>query len=361
MQRTRFLTLWLVAALGAQDAPPKHASFWFGSYPDFLVQFDPTTDQVVRKIKYRNGMAWGIDLSQDQTRFFVTTGQQKKIEVIDRKKGEVIDEHDFDEPGFIVRVRTLLEWPGGAKWFVQIDRIKREPDRFSFEPTEWLLYDVADKKISKRLKRLPKVLGMRPRVSPDGKFWHAQNEDGDLVVVDPATDKEVAKVDLHTPAYGGAGGLRVRDDLFHGQNKAAYRMLFTMRDPVQRGRSTWGFVDIDLQKNAVASVQEWGVDPGTGWLRLARHKAVGVASGGGESRPNKTRLVTYDLTNGKKLHETFEQFRPRQSLSAIAPDGSKIYIGGAGSDFEVYDAELKHLKTVQFDGEIYGQIFVLDD
>jgi hypothetical protein len=354
-----------VAQGAAQDAAPAmgpRTSFWFGSYPDFLVQFDPVTDTVVKKVKFRHGMPWGIELSHDQQRFFVVTDQQKMVEVIDRKQGQVVDEHDFDEPGYIVRVRTLIEWPGAAKWFVQVDRIKREPDRFAFEPSEWLVYDVGAKKIDKRLKRLPKVLGFRPQVSPDGKFWHAQNEDGDLVVVDPSTEKAVATVDLHTPAYGGAGSLRVRDDLFFRRNKGAYRMLFTMRDPVQRNRTLWGTVDIDLKGNTVGPVQEWGADPGTSWLRMARHKKIAVASGGGgDQRQGKTRLATYDLTSGKKLHETFEQFRPRQSLSAIAPDGSKIYVGGAGSDFEVFDAELKKLKTVQFDGEIYGQVFVVED
>jgi hypothetical protein len=55
------------------------------------------------------------------------------------------------------------------------------------------------------------------------------------------------------------------------------------------------------------------------------------------------------------------QRRQSLTLSAIAPDGSKIYVGGAGSDFRVYDATtLKLLKVVEFDGEIQGQVFVVD-
>ena len=361
----------LVAPARAQDAAapaPKKSCFWFMSYPDFFVKFDPATDQVEKKIKFRHGMPWGATLSYDEQRFFVTTDRQTKIEVLDRAKGEIVDAHDFSENGFIVRLRGITEWPGGAKWFVRVERVKRELDRFSFEQPDILVYDVAGKKIEKRIKRLPKVLGSNPRVSPDGKFWHVQNDDGDLVVIDPATDKEVAKIDLHTPAYGGLGGIRVRgEDLLHGRDPKAAKLLYSMRDPVQKNRTLWGVLDVDFAKNEVVGMTEWGADPGVWGMRLAKNAPVGVASSGGfggggsGTEVRRQRLVTYDMTTGKRLRETYEQFRPRQMLAAIAPDGSKIYVGGAGSDFEVFDAELKKLKTVQFDGEIYGQIHVLDD
>ena len=40
--------------------------------------------------------------------------------------------------------------------------------------------------------------------------------------------------------------------------------------------------------------------------------------------------------------------------------GDKVYMGVAGSDFEVFDAQLKRLKTVELDGEIVGRIHVID-
>jgi hypothetical protein len=70
--------------------------------------------------------------------------------------------------------------------------------------------------------------------------------------------------------------------------------------------------------------------------------------------------MLFDLTNGKKLVEVQEEFRPRRSLVAISPDADKIYIGVAGSDFEVFDAQLKRLGTVECEGEIVGRIHVVD-
>lgn len=48
-------------------------------------------------------------------------------------------------------------------------------------------------------------------------------------------------------------------------------------------------------------------------------------------------------------------------ITGISPDGSKIYVGGAGSDFQIYDtATMQKIKTVELEGEINGQIFVVD-
>ena len=99
-------------------------------------------------------------------------------------------------------------------------------------------------------------------------------------------------------------------------------------------------------------------------MRISHRKMVGVAMaggfGGGGDRDNKTRLVMIDLKTGKKLADVSEEFRPRRSLVAISPEGDKVYIGTAGSDFEIFDANLKRLKTVELEGEIVGRIFTVD-
>jgi hypothetical protein len=67
-----------------------------------------------------------------------------------------------------------------------------------------------------------------------------------------------------------------------------------------------------------------------------------------------------DLKTGRKIAEAQEEFRPRRSLVAISPEGDKVYIGTAGNDFEIFDANLKRLKTVELAGEIVGRIHVVD-
>lgn len=343
-------------------AKPVAAHFWWASYPDFLVEFDPATDTVVRKIKLQNGMTWGTQLLFDKKHFAVVTDTQKKVEVVSVEKGEVVAVHDFSEPDVIVRVRNVTECPGGKQWYVQTERLKKLADRYEFQPGEVLLYDVEQKKAVKKLRRLPQILGSGARISPDGQHWHVFDRDGNLQVVDPKTLKEVAKVDLATPQFAGQGRISLRrTDLFFGQQPKKYRMLCTFTDQVQHGRSSWGYVDIDLEKNLVTDMVEWGPGP-QGWgSYISRDGKVSVSSNGGFGSQSKTTFQLYDLTTGKKLREFDEELRPRQSLAGVAPDGSKVYIGGAGSDFRVYDAVTTELlKVVEFDGEITGQIFVLD-
>jgi hypothetical protein len=98
--------------------------------------------------------------------------------------------------------------------------------------------------------------------------------------------------------------------------------------------------------------------------RIAPKKRIGAVMsgnfGGGGGSDTKSRLMLFDLRNGQKLRETQEEFRPRRSLVAISPDADKIYIGTAGSDFEIFDAQLQRVRTVELPGEVVGRIHVVD-
>jgi hypothetical protein len=218
--------------------------------------------------------------------------------------------------------------------------------------------------VAKKLRRLPEALRRGARISPDGTSWHVFDRDGNLAILDPKTLKETAKIDLTTPLYSGMGRLQVgRTDLFDGTNPKMYRMLCTLSDRVQRNRTVWGYVDIDLEHHKLGELVEWGQGPSGFGTYVAKDAPLAVASsgGGGGGNDRRARITLYDLQTGKKLRETLEEFRPRQSLAGISADGTKVYVGGAGSDFQVYDAAtLQKLKTVELPHEITGQIYVLD-
>ncbi|MGB3967463.1 MAG: hypothetical protein WBO45_12110, partial [Planctomycetota bacterium] len=340
--------------------------FWFTMYPDFLVQYDPATDAVSKKVQLKQGMFWSTNLTHDRKRMLVVTGQQHTIEVVDLASGTVTGEHEFKEEGFILRIREVRECPGGVHWLVRTERIKKEIDRYSFEPAQWLLYDTAGKKVVRKVRRLPDVLDRGAQLSADGTQWLSQDEDGNLRFLDARNFKEVAKLDLRTPRYFGAGAIRLSgNDLLDRRDPQKALMLFTTTDPVETRRTSWGLCELDLATKTVVRVEEWGPNQNSFGLRIAPKKMVGAAMGGGfgggrGGDSEKTRLVMIDLRTGQKLAEALEEFRPRRSLVAIAPDGDKVYIGTAGSDFEVFDAQLQRLKTVELEGEIVGRIHTVD-
>lgn len=358
------------ATPAAPGAAKKSAQFYFAIYPNFLAQFDPVSDRIVRKIPFENGMMWDVELLHDQKHFAIVTGQQAKIEVVDLDAGKVTEVHDFSKQDVIVRIRGMQEVPGGKQWYVRTDRVKKQLDRYSFEPAQTLLYDRVEKKVAKELRKMPDILSRGARISPDGTKWIVSNPDGDLLVVDPATNKEVAKIDVTTPLFTGMGRISLgRTDLLHGHDPKRERMLVTITDRVQKNRSTWGTIDIDYEQNKLTNLVEWGVGP-SGWGTYVAHDAKLAVAGGGNfgggfggsgSSSNRSRIALYELETGKKLRETYEEFRPRQMITGISPDGSKIYVGGAGSDFQIYDtATMQKIKTVELEGEINGEIFVLD-
>ena len=87
------------------------------------------------------------------------------------------------------------------------DRVKKEIDRYSFEASEYLLYDSANKKVVRKLPKLPDAMG-RARLSADGNYWLSSN-DGDLQFLEARTFKELGKIDLSTPRFFGAGAIRL--------------------------------------------------------------------------------------------------------------------------------------------------------
>lgn len=354
--RLLFATFALCASLAAQEAAQR-PYFWFGMWPDVIAQYDPESDEVVKRIKLRHGLHWGKTLSHDESEFWVITDQRTKVEVVDLAKGEVVEVHDFAEENWIIRVSAVMEIPGGTHWYVHASRVERKLDHFVVKTSQYLLYDRVNKKVEKRLDELPKAIRRGARISPDGTMWHVF--DGDLRVVDPKTNKEVGKVDLKTPRISGMGAISLfGDDFYDREDPDRYRMLYRMTDPIATRRRMFGVVDIDLKTMEVAKVEEWGASPDYWRIHMSQDKKTGVAQGRG--RDDTTKLALIDLTNGKTIREAFEEFRPRRSLAAISPDGQKIYVGGAGNDFLIFDREFKRVKTVWLDADLLGGVTVID-
>lgn len=343
-------------ATGPAGTTDKKLFFWFGLWPNKLVKFDPVTDEIAAEVQLRGALQWNRTLSHDKSQWWVITDKRTKVEVVDVAQCKVVEVHDFEEEGWIIRVNSVREIPGGKRWYVNVDRIERKLDHFVVKADQILLYNVADKKVEKRLDKMPEAIERGARISPDGTQWHVFGDN--LTVVDPETLEQVGEVDLETPLFTGMGEIDLfGDDFFHRSNPAAYRMMYRMRDPVQDKRRVFGVVDIDLEKLEVTDIQEWGPAPDYWGFNLAHDRSVAAAFGRADDR---TKVSLWDLKTGKKLVEVYEDFRPRRWLSGLSPDGQKIYVGGAGNDFVILDRQLQRTKTVLFDGDLYGGITILE-
>ncbi len=356
------------ASPDAAAQEPKKTYFWLRVWPDFLVKYDVETDRVVQKVKSKNGVSHGTTLSFDKKSFFMITGKRGFVEVLDVTKGEIVEEHSFAENGRIIRVSQIKECPGFTHWYVKIDRVKQELDHYVIEKPEWLYYNVAEKKIEKRMKDLPRAIRRGSRISPCGKKWHIFSRD--VSVVNAETLEEEGKIELSTPLYAGMGPISVSSgmDFYDYKDPTAYRMLYTMRDPVRKNRSLGGVIELDMEKFEIRNIEEWGASLRTRGFRVTKDKSIGITTGGfgrGGGRQSdgvdpKVTFLTYSLKDGKKLLETTVDSRNGLRLAAISPDGEKIYMTGRGHELVVYDSQHRYMKTVELDGETDGSIYVLE-
>lgn len=370
MSRLLVACLAGLACLGlasAQGVPPAKVAFWIRVAPDQVVKFDPETDQVVKTLQNRHGISSSGTLSHSKKELYLVTGQGRYVEVIDLERGETVDEYDFGEDGWIIRVDRIMEVPGNEQWWVRVDRIEKKLDHFVIQKPQWWLYDVREAKVEKREAELPKELRRGASISPDGTHWHV-SDGGDLKVLDPKTLEEVGKIELSKPLYTGLGALRVQgEDLFGGAQPGRVRRLYTMRDPVKTERTLMGAVTLDLENFEVSDLDEWGASPGVwGWRTSADGSvAVGIKGGGrrGGSNYDDPELVLYtlDLKTGKRVLESRIASRNGLRLAAVSATGDKIYFAGRGHELVVHDAEHAPLKTVELPGELDGSIFVVPE
>ncbi len=350
------------AARPTASQTQEEAFFWFRIWPDRFVKYDIARDAIALEVKTQHGIAHSSQLTHDRTRFLMVTGQRTKIEVLDVAKGEITDVHNFEVPDYIIRVDDIREIPGGTHWYVKIDKIKREPDHFVVEKPEWLFYDHTEWNIDERMKELPKPIRRSARISPDGTKWHVMGRD--ITVVDPETLEEEGKLELSKPLYSGMGAISLRgEDFYDWQNPAAYKMVYSMRDPVKTNRTLGGVIELDMVKLEISKLTEWGIAPRSWRLRLTRDKKLGIGTKSDRNRRNQAdgedpvaTLVNYDLETGEKLRETRVELRNGLRLAGISPAGDKIYFTGRGHELVVFSREHEPLETIPLGGEIDGRL-----
>ncbi len=367
------LALLCTLPVSAQDwvAPTKRL-FYVVAWPGRVFRFDPETDKVTGEVAFRNGVHHDVTLSADKKKMFVVTGQKQHVEIVDLATMAIVADHSFERAGQTARVDDVREIPGGDRWYVRIERIKKLLDRYEIMEPEWVEYKLGGREEGKPMKELPKAIRSGARISPDGKKWHVFLKD--ITVIDPVTLKEEGKIVLSEPAYAGMGGYTVRgDDFFNNLNPNAYRFIWNMTDPVKKNRTFFGRFDIDLKTMKIdpTSVKDWGASLNFNRGFRSIDNRIGVGSGGGRfgggggSRAEgegeaEVTAVTYDLETGRKVKEGRAKIREAVSMAAVSADASKSYWTGRGHELVVLDADHKYLKTVELPGEITRGIYVVD-
>lgn len=242
--------------------------------------------------------------------------------------------------GSYARVSGLAVDPGGRYIYTTIKAVIKDLDQYRIEAPQFVAIDLEDKKIAKAWpfpKDLDQGFGFDAtyKVSPDGKLLYVFEDD--ILVFDLDTFKQVDTIPLSQPPYPGASPYRLaaNDDTFDDPNQAT--SVFTSVDEVVH-KGTLGMATIDLNTRKVDYFPIGPLLPMVGFMVSPDHKrGYSIMPKVGIGANRETEWWVWDLKNHSVINKKSFESRPTFRFG-VSGDGGKLYLYGAGSTLEIFDA-----------------------
>lgn len=340
------LALFAASPLRAQSA--KAGATWFiGTYADYVLVWDEVTEQVVDTIRTKNPIPIGVTLNEKKTRLYLLDASLEKMEIVDVASRTSIDELTLSEDSVTVRINSITVDPDDRYALLHVKRYERKPDRYTVTGPFIVKVDLATKQVTDTVpwpdgQELENV-GMR--FSPDGKVLYMSAED--VIALDPTTWKETDRWKLSRPLEPGLG--RVVTGLFPGtyDPEGSVTSLFRVTDPAQN-RRMMGIATVRLAEKDIDFYTLGPSEPMRGFaLAPGGRKAYSILSEVGHYE-----FWEFDLDAKRVARRVPFAGRPRMGLR-ISHDGSKLYIYVAGNSIDVYDAStFELLRTLRFNEDM---------
>jgi hypothetical protein len=183
------------------------------------------------------------------------------------------------------------------------------------------------------------------KVSSDGKLLYVFQED--VLVFDLATFKQVDKIELAQPPYPGASPYRLaaNEDTFDAPDTVT--SVFTAVDNIVH-KGTLGLAKIDLQTRKVDYFPIGPLLPMTGFQvspdrKLGYSVMAKIATGGNRA----TEWWVWDIAGHKVIKKKEFETRPTFRFT-VGGDGKNLYLYGAGSTLEIWDAATLESKKLLY-------------
>jgi len=166
-----------------------------------------------------------------------------------------------------------------------------------------------------------------------------------ILVFDLATFTQVDQIALAQPAYPGATPYHLAEtgETFDSPNTVT--SVFTSVDPIVH-KGTLGMATLDLTSRKIDYFPVGPLLPMMGFLISPDHKrgySVMPKMGIGENR--FTEWWVWDIEQHKVLNKKEFETRPTFKF-AVGGDGKRLYLYGAGSTLEIWDAATLESKKV---------------
>lgn len=348
------------AALALAALPPAAAAqsggdhlLYVGTYDDAIYVIDEATGERVDRIPLQTGIARGMTLNHDRTRFYVVDVSFEHIEVVDIASRQTLDTFTLSGGGETIRIWGEAIDPTDRYAVLLTKSYRKLPDRFEVGDPTLLKVDLATHEVT---DTIPWPDGKaqefaRMTFSPDGDllYFFAQ----DIVVLETEGFTEVDRWEYRHALDPGLGRFNFGFPEQAYEEPGMFTGLFTLQDPVQN-RRIMGIARVDL---AEREVDFFTVGPAEGLqftLAPGGRRAYGV-----HSEVGNWQFWTFDMEARRVVQR--EQFRGRPRMRLLASsNGEQLYIYNAGHTIDIYDADtFDHLRTVELGADTTTEMFVL--
>jgi hypothetical protein len=347
-----FAALTLSVAYG--QAVSSGQFMYIGTLDKKLLVLDENKEDIVAEIPL-GGIPRTTAVSPDHKMLYIFTTQML-LETVDLEARKVASSFTLQDPRSTARLQAtapdrinigsnsrfsgLAVDPTGRYLYTTMRVVTKDIDQYRIDPPQFVAIDVQDKKIAKSWpfpKDLDQGFGFDAtyKVSPDGKLLYVFQDD--VLIFDLSTFQMVDKIELAQPPYPGASPYRLaaNEDVFDGPD--VVNSVFTAVDPIVH-KGTLGLATIRLSDRKIEYFPIGPLLPMMGFLvspdRKRGYSVMPLVGTGGN---RQTEWWVWDIQNHTVIKKKEFESRPTFRF-AVGGDGKRLYLYGAGSTLEIWDA-----------------------
>jgi hypothetical protein len=337
---------------------------YIGTLDKKLLVIDETKGEVVDQIAL-GGIPRATALSADRKKLYIFTTQML-LETVDLETRKVSSSFSLADPRSRPRIQAsapdrinvgnsgryagLAVDPQDRFLYTTMRVVVKDIDQYRIEPPQFVAIDLKAQKVAKAWpfpKDLDQGFGFNAtyKVSSDGKLLYVFQED--ILVFDLDTFKQVDKIELAQPPYPGASPYRLaaNEDTFDAPDTVT--SVFTAVDNIVH-KGTLGLAKIDLQTRKVDYFPIGPLLPMTGFQvspdrKLGYSVMAKIATGGNRA----TEWWVWDIAGHNVVKKKEFDSRPTFRFS-VGGDGKNLYLYGAGSTLEIWDAATLESKKLLY-------------
>src|SRR5947207_4046337 len=338
---------------------------YVGTLDKKLLVIDEGKEEVVCEIPL-GGIPRTTALSADKKKLHIVTTQML-LETVDLESKKVVSSFSLADPRTRVRIQAnapdivnggnngarfsgIAVDPKGRYLYTTMRNVVKDIDQYRIDPPQFVAIDLQDQKIAKAWpfpKEMDQGFGFNAtyKVSPDGKLLYVFQED--ILIFDLDTFKQVDKIELAQPPFPGASPYRLAANDDSMDEPGMVTSVFTSVDSVVH-KGTLGMASIDLNTRKVDYFPIGPLLPMMGFqLSPDRKRGYSVMNKIGTGGNRDTEWWVWDIPTHTVIKKKTFESRPTFRFS-VGGDGKRLYLYGAGSSLEIWDAETLESKKLIF-------------